>query len=92
MARAYLPESIINRKKQGFPLPLQSWFGKDFIDISKKMLLSKDSKIKVVINQDNLQKWIALNKGSEMFGQKLWMLVSLEMWLREWFPQIEKTY
>jgi asparagine synthase (glutamine-hydrolysing) len=84
MAKEYLPETIVKRKKQGFPLPLNSWFKNDFLNITKEMLLDENSKIKEVINQENLANWIEKGQG-EIFGQKLWMLLSLEMWLREWF-------
>ncbi len=89
VAKKYLPEEIISRKKQGFPLPLDKWFKGNFFETSKNLLLNENSKIKNVINQVNLSKWIKENKNNgEKFGQKLWMLVSLELWLREWFPEI----
>lgn len=89
VAKSYLPESIIKRKKQGFPLPLDNWFKGDFFGVTKELLLSENSKIKQVINQENLEKWINNNKESgEKFGQKLWMLLSLELWFREWFPEL----
>ena len=48
----------------------------------KDILLSYESIIKKYININNLEKWIELNEGNDMFGQKLWMLYSLEIWLR----------
>mgnify|MGYP001560531786 CR=1 FL=1 len=87
VSKDYIPEEIINRKKQGFPLPLQKWFKEDFYEESKNLLLSEGSRIRMVANIDNLKEWIE-NKGNirdEQFGQKLWMLLSLELWLKEWF-------
>ncbi len=83
----YIPPKIIQRKKQGFPLPLQKWFKHDLFGQAKKFLLSQDSKIKMIANQDNLNQWIEQGQKSQdkKFGQKLWMLLSLELWLREWF-------
>ena len=90
IAKNYLPETIVNRKKQGFPLPLDRWFKNKFLDIAKKYLLNKNAKIKNIINQDNLKTWMNSNEFRDLkkFGQKLWMLLSLELWLKEWFPEI----
>lgn len=90
IAKNYLPKKIINREKQGFPIPLDNWFKKDFMEISKQILLDKNSKIKNLVNQENLSKWIEKNKNKDIkrFGQKIWMLISLELWLREWFPEL----
>jgi len=86
-AAAIIPDEIINRKKQGFPLPFEVWFSGEFLEESKKLILSEDSKIKKVVNQEKLKEWI--NKGAKgderRFWRKFWMLVSLELWLREWF-------
>ncbi|MBS3080321.1 asparagine synthase (glutamine-hydrolyzing) [Candidatus Pacearchaeota archaeon] len=85
VAKDYLPKKIIYREKQGFPLPLNDWFKEDFIKISKDLLLDKNSKIKPIANQDNLKKWIEeRDADAKRSGQKLWMLLSLELWLREW--------
>ncbi|MEK6898221.1 MAG: asparagine synthase (glutamine-hydrolyzing) [Nanoarchaeota archaeon] len=89
IAKNHLPGLIISRKKQGFPLPLDKWFKEDFLDITKKFLLGEDSKIKNMVDQEKLTEWIEKNKNEgEKFGQKLWMLLSLELWLKEWFPEL----
>lgn len=87
VAEDYIPNEIIFRKKLGFPLPLQKWFKNDFFEESKKLLLSKDSKINIALDAENLKVWIekGMNGDDRDFGQKLWRLVSLELWLREWF-------
>jgi len=87
IAENYVPRAIINRIKKGFPLPLQKWFKKDFFKQAMHLLFSKKSQIKKVVNQDSLRKWVnrGIRSKDSQFGQKLWMLVSLELWLREWF-------
>jgi len=87
VGESYIPHTIIERKKQGFPLPLQKWFKTDFLKEAKKLLFSEDSKIGMVADMKNLNKWVkkGIESADDNFGQKLWMLVSLELWLREWF-------
>lgn len=83
-----IPKSILERKKIGFPVPLDAWFRGSIKDIAKKELLNRNSKILVVVDRNRLRKWIDANiKGDKdpSFGQKLWMLLNLEYWLREYF-------
>lgn len=79
-----LPEEVINRRKKGFPVPLDIWFRKDFVELAKKELLSDKAKIKEIFDRKKLTDWIAL-KDSKDFGQKLWMILNLEYFLREYF-------
>jgi len=68
-------------------LPLQKWFTGSLFEEGERLLLSEDSKITEVLYQDKLREWIERGRdnGDKLFGQKLWMLISLELWLREWF-------
>ncbi|MFH1972226.1 MAG: asparagine synthase (glutamine-hydrolyzing) [archaeon] len=81
IAQTYIPEEIINRKKQGFPLPLNKWFGEDFIKKMKIVILNPNNCVSKYFNLDNLNSWIEQNKEDPMFGQRLWMIYSLEIWL-----------
>lgn len=87
VSKKYLPNEIISRKKQGFPLPLEEWFNNNFKSIAQDLILGADSKVRNFIKKEVVEAWIKAGKGN-LFGQKLWMLLSLELWLREWFPDI----
>lgn len=86
-----LPESVIKRRKKGFPVPLDIWFRGPFITFAKKELLNKKAKIRVIMNQAHLEKWIDRNLEGKnpSFGQKLWMLLNLEYWLKTYFPSMK---
>lgn len=86
--KEYLPREILFRKKQGFPVPLDDWFRSDFINYAKNQLLNKNAKIKLCIDQNKLKEWInhkLSDKDDKSFGQKLWMLINLEIWMKEYF-------
>jgi len=70
-----------------FPVPLNIWFKGDFNQLIRKELLSNDSKINLVFNQDNLRRWIERKEnGSDgRYGRKIWLILNLEYWLREYF-------
>ena len=88
ISEAHIPKKVIYRKKQGFPLPLDIWFGKDYITTFEKRLINKKSHIYKYIKINGLKHWIDKNKDKSGFGQKLWMLYSLDIWL----AYIKKTY
>ncbi|BAY08715.1 asparagine synthetase B family protein [Calothrix sp. NIES-2098] len=78
-----LPETIIHRPKSGMMVPVQLGFRKYWQREARKLLLSKKSAIAPYINQSILRNW--LNYEGDIWGRygvKLWLLVSLEIWLR----------
>lgn len=92
ISESYIPKKVIYRKKQGFPLPLDIWFGKDYIITLERQLINKDSCISKFIDINALKIWIKENKDTPMFGQKLWMLYSLHIWLsyiKTTYPNVE---
>lgn len=84
-----LPRDVVVRKKMGFPVPLDHWFKNTFTGYAKKLLLHRRARIQKFINQQKLAAWmgehLAAPEKDASFGQKVWMLVNLELWLREYF-------
>ncbi|AFZ23312.1 asparagine synthase (glutamine-hydrolyzing) [Cylindrospermum stagnale PCC 7417] len=78
-----LPDSIIHRPKSGMMVPVQLGFRKYWQREARKLLLNKKSAISPYINQSLLRNW--LNFEGDIWGRygvKLWLLVSLEIWLQ----------
>ncbi|HAC64509.1 MAG TPA: asparagine synthase [Cyanothece sp. UBA12306] len=78
-----LPEAIINRPKSGMRVPVQYFFYRYWRNKAKRLLLSRKAKIADYLNQDLIKEW--LNYRGDVWGRyglKLWLLVSLEIWLR----------
>lgn len=82
-----LPDEILYRKKVGFPVPLNSWFGGSFNKYAKRILLSKRAKGRMLYNNENIKKW--LNDSSLLKehdnAMKIWMLINLELFLKRYF-------
>ena len=78
-----LPDTIIQRPKSGMMVPVQLGFRKYWQKQARKLLLNRNSEISAYINQDILRNWLDF-KGDiwGRYGVKLWLLVSLEIWLR----------
>jgi asparagine synthase (glutamine-hydrolysing) len=76
-----IPEKILNRRdKMGFPVPLKEWFGGALKEFVHDIFSSQVAKTrgfydpqKVLLNLDQ----------SSQFSRKIWGLLSLELWYRE---------
>jgi asparagine synthase (glutamine-hydrolysing) len=78
-----LPSTIINRPKSGMMVPVQLGFRKYWQRQAAIMLLRRKALIAPYLNQDLIKEW--LNFQGDVWGRygvKLWLLVSLEIWLQ----------
>ncbi len=79
-----LPPAIIDRPKSGMMVPVQRWFYHHWQRSAKKLLLDRNAAIAPYLNQKLIRDW--LNYRGDIwrrYGVKLWLLASLEFWLRE---------
>ncbi len=78
-----LPIEIVKRPKSGMMVPVQLWFKKYWQRKARKLLLNKNAKIAPYLNQELIRDW--LNYQGDPWGRygvKLWLLISLEIWLQ----------
>ncbi len=81
---ASLPNKIINRKKQGFAIPLGQWFRNELKDYAQDILLDKTCRDRGYFNQTYLRKILKEHaSGQTDYGYKLWTLLMFELWARE---------
>jgi len=82
-----IPHNVLYRKKVGFPVPLNNWFGRNFRQYAKDMLLSKKATSRKIYNVRNIKKWIDTKnlKKSHSDSMKIWMLINLEIFLSKYF-------
>ena len=86
LAENKIPSSIINRKKMGFPVPLNSWASKQFGEYAYEVLTSSDSRIKGIIDTSIVHKFMnkkTYNAKEDLDGKKIWMLLNIELWLQD---------
>ncbi|MCC7429241.1 asparagine synthetase B, partial [bacterium] len=80
----YLPEKVLNHKKQGFALPFKLWFKKDLKDYTYDKLCDKNSKISNYLNINFLRKILNdHNSGMRDFNQKIWSVLFFAEWLEQ---------
>lgn len=79
-----LPNQIVHRPKSGMMVPVQAGFRQIWKRPAKALLLNRNAAIAPYLNQSLIRSW--LNYQGDPWGRygvKLWLLVSLELWLRE---------
>jgi len=89
--RDLLPEEILNRGKMGFGVPLGHWMRHDLREFSHDLLLGSSAKNREFLESAGVQRlWQEHQDGLQDHGQKIWALLSLEVWLRN-FPLSESA-
>jgi len=84
-----IPNSILYRKKMGFPVPLNSWFGGHLNEYAKDILLSQEAQNRGIYNTENIKQWLDSNRLStdHSFAMKIWMLLNLELFNKKYFSK-----
>jgi len=82
-----IPDEVLYRKKVGFPVPLNTWFGGNFRKYAKDILLSEKANSRKIFNSKNIEKWIDSDSLSQSHGDamKIWMLINLELFCFRYF-------
>lgn len=83
VARSWLPQGIIRRKKQGFPMPSSLWLRKQARPFLRDTLSSASLRQRGLFNPFTVEKLISEHeKGRADHGSLLWGLISVELWHR----------
>jgi asparagine synthase (glutamine-hydrolysing) len=78
-----LPREILNRRKRGFGVPLDRWFREDLSKYVGGMLGSPNARVRGHIAPRVIDQVLADHaSGARDNGQALWMLLTLEVFLR----------
>jgi asparagine synthase (glutamine-hydrolysing) len=97
LAEKYLPAEVVNKRKQGFGIPLDTWLGKKGREDVAAFLSSRSSRILEFIRQDFVHsvanqfaggEWDRSHVSRYSVYQRAYALWSLETWLRQWKPSL----
>ena len=80
-----LPKVIVSRRKKGFPVPLDSMIKNGMITHAKEILLDDRTKNRNLFRHSQLEKLLnnKQNLDYDFWGKKIWMLMNVELWFRE---------
>jgi asparagine synthase (glutamine-hydrolysing) len=80
-----LPRSIQRRPKMGFGVPLDHWFRHELRDFTREVLLDKKTLERGFFRPEAVsQLWDEHQQSRFNHGYRLWSLLILELWQREW--------
>ncbi len=78
-----LPESIVNRKKMGFPTPWAYWLAGPQLDDLERLLTGARALQRGLFRGEVVKRVFAEHRtGARDHGNRIWRLLNLELWLR----------
>ncbi|HEX3042657.1 MAG TPA: asparagine synthase (glutamine-hydrolyzing) [Solirubrobacterales bacterium] len=81
--RAWLPDSILDRPKQGFSVPLAAWLRSDLREYSRELLLDRASFSQQRFRQAAIEALLDEHGAGRDHSQRIWALLMLELWQTE---------
>ncbi|MDX3383349.1 asparagine synthase-related protein [Streptomyces niveiscabiei] len=81
--RDLLPETVVDRPKSGMRVPVQQWLSGPLRDLGGDLLLGHAARQRGLFRADTLRTWLR-GEGTLLprQGGKLWLVLTLELWLR----------
>lgn len=81
-----IPDNILYRPKHGFSVPVDLWFRHELQHYLADHVLSEHSQIASIIRPDKLSNLVDRHTAGKVnIGKELWALLTLELWLEEYF-------
>jgi asparagine synthase (glutamine-hydrolysing) len=84
-AKRRLPQRIIDRPKKGFPIPVSRWLGDEpFRTWAMDHVGGKKARLKNIFHSDEVNRQLHRAAAGDLKAcDKVWVLIVLETWLRE---------
>ncbi|HEV8199044.1 MAG TPA: asparagine synthase (glutamine-hydrolyzing) [Candidatus Polarisedimenticolia bacterium] len=80
--RGILPDDIIDRRKQGFAIPLGRWFRGKLGGFVHDLLLTKRSRERGFFNPAAVEDLVRSHEAGRSLDLQIWTLLSFELWCR----------
>jgi len=82
----FMPEEILNRKKQGFSAPDENWYRKENREFIANYLLNSNARIYDIVNPDYIRRVLEEhNSGKTNHRLIIWSFLNLESWLKQFY-------
>lgn len=80
--RGRIPESIIDRRKQGFAMPLGHWLRGEWYEWART-ILKNETEVTSVVKAEAIDRLLTEHKeGKADHRKKLWTLITLGLWMK----------
>jgi asparagine synthase (glutamine-hydrolysing) len=82
----FMPEEILNRKKQGFSAPDENWYRKENREFIANYLLNSNARIHDIVSPDYIRGVLEQhNSGKINHRLIIWSFLNLESWLKQFY-------
>jgi len=78
----WLPDSLVNRGKQGFGVPLASWLRADLRELSRDVLTDATARSRGFFRPAAVCRLLAEHEQGLDHSTRIWALVQFELWHR----------
>jgi asparagine synthase (glutamine-hydrolysing) len=83
MMKGRLPKEVLQKRKQGFMVPIGSWFQRDLHGFIRETLLSDRAISRGFFEKSCVERMLADHfQGSRILTHQLWSLLTFEIWCR----------
>ena len=84
--KGVLPDTILERSKMGFPVPIGSWLRGTHKGIVDEYILSDRVMQRGIFDSEFVRRLVKRHMvGGEDHSERLWALINFEMWQRQFF-------
>lgn len=81
--KPHLPDTILNRPKMGFPVPIGSWIRGPLKQSAEELLLGSRASARGILDQASVRTIFNEHiSGHRKHDERLWVLMGLELWHR----------
>lgn len=90
--RGWLPDQILDAPKRGFGVPMADWLRGELAGWSREILLDPRTRTRGYFDQHRVEHLLDRHlEGSSDESLRLWALVMLELWHREFVDEFERV-
>ncbi|MFL5828637.1 MAG: asparagine synthase (glutamine-hydrolyzing) [Solirubrobacteraceae bacterium] len=90
--RPWLPDSVIERRKMGFGVPIASWFRTSLAQLPEEVLLDPRTTGRGIFRPSMVRQLVDDHRSAAAENSaKLWSLLQLELWFRTYVDCAEPT-
>jgi asparagine synthase (glutamine-hydrolysing) len=90
--KPHLPDTILNRPKMGFPVPIGTWIRGPLRQSAEELILGSRASARGVLDNDAVRTMFNEHvSGHRKHDERLWVLMGLELWNRIFIDGEEHT-
>jgi asparagine synthase (glutamine-hydrolysing) len=82
VARGWLPEEVIRRRKRGFGVPLAEWLRGQLRDLARDALTDRTAQDRGYFKAAAVDRLLTEHEGGADHGPRIWALLQFELWHR----------